>query len=328
MPGRNRCPRIGLTLTHSMDLIADIGATNARCALVDAGGRIVREQDFKNADFDGLETVLDDFLRSGGQRPERAALAIAAPVTGDEIAMTNIGWRFSRESLGSALGLTELRVLNDFEALAHALPALGADATRRLGGGEAARGACMAVLGPGSGLGVAALAPHGDGWTAIAGEGGHVSVGPMDTTEAAVIADHRDASGHCSAERLLSGPGLVRIHASLGRLEGVDPGEPSPAEITERAERGDTLARRTYEVFLGLLGGVAGNLALTVGARGGVFIGGGIVPRVLETIEHSRFRERFIAKGRYRAYLDAIPTAVITLENPAFVGLKSVLGCR
>jgi glucokinase len=184
----------------------------------------------------------------------------------------------------------------------------------------------MAVLGPGSGLGVAAVVPCGTGWAAVSGEGGHVSLPAFDATEAAIIAEHGDANGHCSAERLLSGPGLVRIHATLARLADTAVEALTPADITARAAAGDALAARCLEVFFALLGGVAGNLALTVGARGGVFVAGGIVPRVLAACESSALHERFCGKGRYRAHLERIPVSVITLEQPALVGLRAVLG--
>ena len=309
-----------------MDLIADIGATNSRCALVDDEARIVDTARYENRAFDSLESVLATFIGvTGKPPPERAALAVAAPIVGDTVAMTNIGWRFSRSELAAALGLKQLQILNDFEALAHALPLIGADGSYRIGSGERLPGAAMAVLGPGTGLGVASIVPHGDGWTAVAGEGGHVSVPAFTDIERELVREHGSADGHCSAETLLSGPGLERIHATLCRLAGREPGRIAAPEITTRAAAGDDVAVRTYEVFFALLGTIAGNLALTVGARGGVFIGGGIVPRVLERFAGSSFRERFVAKGRYRDYLDRIPTAVITVRNPAFIGLGAVL---
>jgi glucokinase len=184
----------------------------------------------------------------------------------------------------------------------------------------------MAAIGPGSGLGVATCTAGQAGWVAIAGEGGHVSMPAFNETEAAILAEHGDPNGHCSAERLLSGPGLVRIYTTLSRLAERPASSITPAEVTARAGSGDEIAVQTLEVFFALLGTVAGNLALTVGARGGIFIAGGIVPRMLEDFRKSAFRERFVAKGRYRAYLDAIPTAVITIERAAFIGLRSVLG--
>jgi glucokinase len=313
-----------------MDLIADIGATNSRCALIVDDGQIAHSGQFPNADFPSLAALLGHFVASATNQPapRRAALAVAAPVTGGEVVMTNIGWRFSPPQLAESLELDEIRVLNDFEALGHALPRLDSADYCRIGDGAAAAGANMAVIGPGSGLGVAATAAAGDRWTVIAGEGGHVSLPAMNATEVAIIAEHGDASGHCSAERLLSGPGLVRIHATLARLDGRRAEAIEPAEVTARAARGDALASRSLAVFFAMLGTVAGNLALTVGARGGVFIAGGIVPRVVASFSQSEFRERFVAKGRYREYLAQIPTAVLTVPQPAFIGLRAVLARR
>jgi len=311
-----------------MDLIADIGATNSRCALVAADGQTLSARNFRNTEFTALDQLLGAFLdqAASATHPARAALAVAAPVTGDEVVMTNIGWRFEQPALARRLGLDQLLVLNDFEALAHALPRLDAGDAFPCGAGRAVARTPMAVIGPGSGLGVASTVPADGGWIAVAGEGGHVSLPAFDETEAAIIAAHADANGHCSAERLLSGPGLVRIHATLTELRGQPSAALTPAEVTARAVAGEAQAVRCLEIFFAMLGTVAGNLALTVGARGGVFIAGGIVPRLLDAIERSAFRERFVARGRYRDYLDRIPTAVIVAEQPAFIGLKSLLG--
>jgi glucokinase len=313
-----------------MDLIADIGATNTRVALLDDLERITGAASFVNAEHASLESVLTGFLRDQhtGDPPRRTALAVAAPLSGDAVTMTNIGWRFSRTALAAALGTRELRLLNDFEALALALPRLGPADCQSVGAGTAVPGAALAVLGPGSGLGVATAVPDGSRWIAVGGEGGHVSLPALNDEEVAVIAAHGDASGHCSAERLLSGSGLVRIHACLAQREGRSTDVTEPGTITTAARAGEPLALRTFEVFFALLGTVAGNLALTVGARGGVYIGGGIVPRVPEIFAQSQFRERFVAKGRYREYLDAIPTAIITCATPAFIGLKASLSQR
>jgi glucokinase len=312
-----------------MDLIADIGGTNSRLALLDRNGRIARSQSYRNASFAALEDVLAGFLAgSAGGAPERAALAIAAPLAGEEVAMTNIGWRFRRGDLRRATGAAELRLLNDFEALAHALPRLSQSDCRQVGAGRALPGAALAVIGPGSGLGVATAAPHGDDWTAIAGEGGHVSLPAFTAEEARILAEHGEANGHCSAERLLSGAGLVRIHATLSQQAAVAAENLTPADVTARALAGDEVAMKSFDLFCGWLGTVAGNVALTVGARGGVFIAGGIVPRMIDAFARSPFRERFVAKGSYRNYLDAIPTSVIMAENPAFIGLRAALGYR
>lgn len=306
-----------------MNLIADIGATNSRCALVDSGGQIVRSEVFPNSRFANLEALLLAF--TGDASLTRGALAVAGPIDGDEVRLLNIDWHFDRRQLASSLGLESLVVLNDFEALAHALPLLGQDDCRPVGSGHGIPGHAMAVIGPGSGLGVAASVPNGTGFVAVPGEGGHVSLPAFDAAEAGVIREYADANGHCSAERLISGPGLERIHRALARRAEGDAERVPAAEVALRASRGDAIAVAAREMFFAMLGTVAGNLALTVGARGGVFIAGGIVPRMLDAFERSTFRERFVSRGRYREYLEAIPTAVITAENPAFIGLRHLL---
>jgi glucokinase len=311
-----------------VDVIADIGATNSRCALLDDKGRVLEPEVFVNAAFKGLSGLIDAYLdhRRASERPKRAALAIAAPIVDDEVRMSNIAWRFSQRELKDHLRLSRVLVLNDFAAIAWALPQLGPPDLKQVGGGtRGARGA-VAALGPGSGLGVSALIPAGDGWAAVTGEGGHVTLAASTREEADVIELMRADIGHCSAERALSGPGLVNLYVALAKL--AERGEPTvtPEDVTALAKQGEPLARKTLAMFFALLGGVAGNLALTVGARGGVYIAGGIVPRLLDELLRSEFRARFEAKGRYRSYMEAIPTYVITESIPAFRGLRRLLG--
>lgn len=319
-----------------MDLIADIGATNSRCALLDKQGHLVSPEIFENRNFAGIDQVLDAYLdrRRASDQPRRAALAIAAPVLGDRIEMSNIDWVLSQSALKQRLGLQSLAVINDFEALAWALPALKREHCRPIGGGTADPKGARAVLGPGSGLGVASLVPSKDGWTAVGSEGGHVTLAAVDAEEEKVIALVREQLGHCSAERLLSGPGLVRLYGALAQVDNSgatqltparDPSTLEPADVTKLAWTGDLLAVATLEMFMRMLATVASNLALTVGARGGIYIGGGIVPRIIDTIDDVAFRERFVDKGRYRHYLERIPTYVITDELPAMRGLKTLL---
>lgn len=313
-----------------MDLIADIGATNTRCALIDDRGRIVSTEIFENAKFEGLEALLKAYLsrRRATDQPRRAALAIAAPIVADEIEMINIDWRFCQSELKSGLGLNRLTVLNDFAALAWALPSLGPNDRRQIGTGTPVTRTPLAVLGPGSGLGVASLVPTTDGWTAVSGEGGHVTLASATSEEAEVVDIVRDDTGHCSAERVLSGPGLVRVYEALAQLNGRGEVTVEPADVTALAEQGEPLATKALTLFFSFLGTIAGNLALTVGARGGVYIGGGIIPRVVDAFEASPFRARFMAKGSYRKYLEPIPTYVITAPLPAFRGLLTLLGYR
>lgn len=309
--------------------MADIGATTTRCALLDDKGQELAPEIFENADFTGVAGVLRIYLdhRRASDHPTRAALAVAAPIIDDEVQMVNIGWRFSQRALREDLGLKRLEVVNDFVAIAWALPRLTAVDLAKIGGGESAPHASLAALGPGSGLGVSALVPAADGWAAMAGEGGHVSMPAATREEQDVIALLRERfDGHCSAERVLSGPGLVNLYVALAELAGRGRPTVHPEDVTNLARQGEPLARKTLAMFFAMLGSVAANLAVTTGARGGVYIAGGIVPRLVEHIGKSEFRARFEAKGRYRPYLAAIPTHVITAPLPAFRGLKHLLG--
>jgi glucokinase len=313
-----------------MDLIADIGATNSRCALLDDRGRTLAPEVFQNADFTGVEGVLDIYLdhRRASDRPKRAAIAVAAPILDDAVRMVNIGWSFSQAELKAQLQLNRLIVLNDFAAIAWALPQLGPSDLRQIGGGPAGVRSPLATLGPGSGLGVSALIPSQDAWAVASGEGGHVTLAAVTREETEVIERLRDETGHCSAERVLSGPGLVNLYTALAELAGHGTPSVTAVEVTGLAQRGEPLACKAQAMFFSMLGTVAGNLALTVGARGGVYIAGGIVPRLLNAFVDSDFRARFEAKGRYRPYMEAIPTYVITEPLPAFRGLRRLLGYR
>jgi len=306
-------------------LVADIGGTNTRCAVGTASGSLGRVESFRNADFPDLQTLLTRYLDSlpDVARPATAAIAVAAPIRSDTVQMMNRDWRFSRSGLKRQLGLRQMHVLNDFAALAWALPTLAGDDLIPVGPGAATPGHPKAVLGPGTGLGVASLVPIEGGWHAIPGEGGHVTLAAQDEREERVIRAARAHFGHCSAERLLSGPGLSFLHQALHGGEALP-----PEAIGGGASRGDRQALETLEVFFGLLGTVAGNLALTLGAFGGVYIGGGIVPRYADAFASSGFRARFEAKGRYRDYMRGIPTWVITAPHPALAGLLAFASGR
>ena len=314
-----------------MDLMADIGATTTRCALVDDKGQDLAPEIFENADFNGLAGVLRVYLdhRRASDRPTRAALAVAAPITGDDVHMVNIGWKFSQNALRNDLGLKRLQVVNDFAAIAWALPQLTPADVVKIGGGESVSRATLAALGPGSGLGVSALVPAADAWAVMSGEGGHVSMPAATREEQDVVALLRHRfDGHCSAERVLSGPGLVNLYVTLAEIAGRGRPTVTPEDVTNLAKQGEPLARKTLAMFFSMLGTVAADLAMTTGARGGVYIAGGIVPRLVEQIGKSEFRARFEDGGRYRDYLAAIPTYLITAKVPAFRGLKYLLGYR
>ena len=313
-----------------MDLIADIGATTTRCELLNDRGRLTAPEEFRNADFTGVPGLLKIYLdhRRASDQPRRAALAVAAPITDDRVDMLNIQWSFSQNELRNALNLSRLLVVNDFAAVAWGLGQLSPEELARVGPGEAVPRMPMAALGPGSGLGVATYIPTADGGGVASGEGGHVTLPAATDEEAAVISLLRAQYGHCSAERALSGPGLLNLYTALAQLAGQPTTVTSPAQISAAAAQGDALAARAVAMFCAMLGTVAGDLALTVGARGGVYIAGGIVPKLLRPFARSAFRERFESKGRYRAWLATVPTLVITAPVPAFVGLRRLLGYR
>jgi glucokinase len=262
-------------------------------------------------------------------RPRTGALAVAGPVKGDEIRLTNLGWAFSTAALRESLGLDHLVVVNDFTAVAMALPWLPPESLMKIGGGEPAPGRAMAVLGPGTGLGVSGLLPAGERWIPLSGEGGHVTLPATDDREAAVIAMIRQRQGHVSAERLISGAGLTNLYAALKTLAGgVPEAGTTPAEVGRLADEGDEIAGEAREMFFDFLGTVAGNLAMSLGALGGVYVAGGIIPRMQAAFAASGFREKFEAKGRYRDYMASIPTWLVTEPVPAFRGLAAVLDGR
>ncbi|CAO3446898.1 Glucokinase (EC 2.7.1.2) [Azospirillum argentinense] len=304
-------------------LVADIGATNARFGLIDGTG-IHGSRVLRCADFPSLEAAALAYL--GGMapdaRPSRGAFAIAGPVTGDAVLMTNRGWSFSTAEVRGKLGLERLAVINDFTAVALSVPRLTAADVRQVGEGAPVPGRVVGVIGPGSGLGVSGLVPGPEGWTALAAEGGHVTMAPVSDRESAVLAQLRKSFDHVSAERVLSGPGLVNLYQALCVLDHQEPEPFTPAQVSDAATANtNPHCVEAVEMFCAMLGTVAGNLALTLGARGGLYIAGGIVPKLGTLFTHSRFRKRFMEKGRMRDFLTPIPTYVITHELPAFLGL-------
>jgi glucokinase len=301
-------------------LLADIGGTHARFAWqAGAGAPLTDEVVLPCDDHSSLEAAIGHYLaRRGGHRPMEAALAMANPVQGDQVHMTNRDWSFSVEALKHSMGLRRLVVLNDFKALALALPALQANELLPLHPGTADPHAPRAVLGPGTGLGVATLVSTPQGDVALEGEGGHVTLAAADEEEAAVLAWLRQRFGHASAERALSGPGLVNLYQAACGLSGQTVASLTPADVVDAARSGtDPACTKALGWFMAFLGNVAGNLALTVGARRGVYIGGGIPPRIADLLPASRFSERFLGKGRFRGYLSSIPVHLIDARSSA-----------
>ena len=319
-----------MTVPPTARLLGDIGGTHARFARqAGPGAPPTQVVTYVCAAHDSLQNAISHYLREqGGDLPLACAIGIANPITGDQVQMTNLHWSFSIAELQRELGLERLVVINDFSALALALPHLAPADLRRLGGGIALPTMPMALLGPGTGLGVSGLIPTGlDSFTPINGEGGHVSLAADSDREAAVIDRLRQRFGHASAERALSGPGLTYLYEAICALADRAATDLSPAEVVARAlGRSDPQCGEALSLFCNFLGAVAGDLALTLGARGGVYIGGGIAPRILGELERSSFRERFESKGRFRDYLRNIATFVIDAElSPSLVGAGRAL---
>lgn len=303
-------------------LVADIGGTNARFALE------VEHQVFEYIevlpcnDYDTIVDATKEFLkRAGNPEVKHASVAIANPVVGDWLQMTNHHWAFSIETTRQALCLETLLFINDFTAQALAITKAQPNELVQVGGFQPVENTPKAVIGPGTGLGVSGLIPSPSGYVPLAGEGGHTSFPPFDDTEIMIWQYAKRKYGHVSAERFLSGAGLVLIYDSLAEREGVKRQKLTPAEISERALSGNSpLCRLTLDIFSAMLGTVASNLALTLGARGGVYLCGGIIPRFIDYFKYSPFRNRFENKGRFDAYLAAIPVYVVLSQYPGITG--------
>jgi len=307
-------------------LLADIGGTNARFALERAPGQFSAVRTLACAAYPRFEDAAAAYLAGVGIAIRHAAIAIANPVDGDAVRMTNHHWAFSTLAAARELGLETLLVVNDFTALAMSLPVLPDSDLVKVGGGMARPGAAIGLVGAGTGLGVSGLVPHAGGWTPLHSEGGHVAFAPADEREVAVLRHCWERYSHVSAERLVSGPGLVLIREALAAQQGLVFETLEPAGIVERGlAGGDALCLDTLECFAGMLGTVAANLAVTLGARGGIYIGGGVVPRIGAWFGRSPFRARFEHKGRFSGYTAAIPTFLITAACPALLGAGRML---
>ena len=310
-------------------LVADIGGTNARFAMLYAGRSMPSELAVLPCDQHAslLDAIIGYLAKNTIVAPRWCAIGIATPVTGDQVRMTNHPWSFSIRELQSALALERLVVMNDFTALALALPHLRESDLRQVGPGAARPNAPRALLGAGTGLGVAGLVPHAQELVPVVGEGGHVTLAAHDDAEDAVLRALRRRFGHVSAERALSGPGLLNLYLACCEVAGRTPLALEARQVTQRALNDeDPHCRRAVDLFFAFLGSTAGNLALTLGAFGGVYVGGGIAPRLMGLMEASPFRARFEAKGRFNDYLREIPTWVIDSDfPPALLGAAKAL---
>lgn len=314
-------------MQNVMRLVVDIGGTNARLALVAAGSlQPEREKTVRCAEYEGLEQAVRHYLQDCDNAVVReAAVDVATGITGDFVQLTNGPWGFSIEQTRQALAFDRLHVVNDFTALALAVPILQPDEVQKVGGGTAVPATPIAVIGPGTGLGVSGLVPVGKGWVALQGEGGHTAFSPMNAREIGVLGWLQQRYDHVSTERVVSGMGLENLYQALCALDGVEPRRLGPDKITGAAlSNEDARCREAVDMFCAILGTAAADLVVTLGARTGCYIGGGIVPKLGDYFARSPFRARFETKGRFSRYVAAVPTYVILAPTPALRGLATL----
>ena len=309
-------------------LVGDIGGTNARLAICNlADGSLSDPIIYSALENDSLESVIQKFRQDSKVQFDSACIAIACPVNQDYIKMTNNPWEFSKSQLKEHLGLETLMVINDFTAMSMSVTCLPQSSLVKIGGGEPEPNAPIAVYGAGTGLGVAHLIKHGTHWIPLSGEGGHVDLAPGNMAEDMILIALRARIGHVSAERVLSGSGLVNLYEAIAmRNERLRTGL-TPADITSSAlsANPDPDCLEALQTFCRLMGRFGGNLALTLGTFGGVYIGGGVVPRFIDFFKNSRFREAFEDKGRFKSYLQRIPCYVINEPKAGLLGAAATL---
>src|SRR5690625_3806009 len=310
-------------------LIGDIGGTNTRLALVEQGKTWKQLKTYRNENFDSLEGVIETYLEAYQGKPRTAAFAVAGPVRNGEARLTNRGWMIGEEKLSNRFDLAHCKVVNDFSGVALGVPALTPEDVEQLGGGKPDHDKPTAILGPGTGLGVGGIVPCGGSARVLVTEGGHATLAAIDDRSAAIVACLRGRFGHVSLERAVSGQGIENIYRALCEIDGAEPELEDAAAIGAAAKRGDEArAGEAMACFFAWLGEAAGDLALSYGAFGGVYIAGGIVPRYLDLFHASRFRECFEAKGRMHDYVKPIPVFVILHEEVELLGLAASLDAR
>lgn len=315
--------RTGSTTTgRRLLLVADIGGTNARFALADPETLLLtRFEAFPCAEFASLQAAITVYLGGIEERPSCASFAIAGPIVAGTVRMTNLPWTITHDTIREACCVEDVCIVNDFEALALSLPLLGGEDLHQIGGTIPIEHSAKAVLGPGTGLGVGGAIWSPSGWRPVSGEGGHVSFGAQTRDEFAILDQLRKDHGHLSMERLLSGPGLSVLYAVLAGQSGEEADRLPVAEVVARAlAHSDRAAEVALGWFSTWLGRFAGDLALVLGARGGVYLGGGIPPRIVNALAAGRFRESFEAKGRLSDYLGTIPVYVILARDAGLLG--------
>jgi len=309
-------------------IVADIGGTNARFGLVTnsdpqaAKLLIEHQQKYPSNQFENIEQATQHYIDSlNGQKLSGACLAVAGPITGDNVRLTNLNWAFSINDVKRTLGLQKLKVLNDFAAYAFATPHVKAKHLLSLNEGQSISGCPIAIVGPGTGFGVAALVPQSNRWNVLPTEGGHITLAAKTPLQSSVIKALSHEFSHISVERVLSGPGLRNLHKAMAKVEGIEALPLRSSEISSNALNDpDSLEFRTLRLFCAWLGQVCGDLALTLGARGGIYLGGGVLLKFTEFLLESEFMNCFFAKGQMQEYLHQMPVKLVTEGNSALLG--------
>jgi glucokinase len=316
-----------LDVAHEKILLGDIGGTTARFAVL-TGDALGPVEHLAVSQHRSMAHAVDNYLAGRGGDHDRvgaAVLGVAGPIENGRAVLVNSQWVIDAAELQAAFGFRPIHLINDFEAIAYALPSLTEGDLKAIAGGKPLPGEAMAVIGPGTGLGMAGIVCRGSHVTIVPTEGGHATLPAVTAREDAVIVRLRERFGHVSAERALSGPGLENLYEAIAAVDGATVPARTAAEITQCAlDRSCPVSVAAVDMFCAMLGTVAGDLALMFRARGGVYIAGGIAPRIVELLARSEFHARFMAKGRYQSYLEDIPVAVIVNPDPAFLGLKAL----
>jgi glucokinase len=314
-------------LSNPTALVADVGGTNVRFAMADLEGRVVPHFDtFSAARFRSLPEAAAAYVKKTGSKPELAAFAVAGPVTGDKATITNLRWSMTTRELCEATGAEAALLVNDFEAQALSVPLLSGDDLQQIGGGAPVERAVKAVVGPGTGLGVGGIVWSSSRWMPIPGEGGHASFAVETAEEFAILEGLRGGLDHFSNERVLSGPGIINLYAAFAAYRGVKAQMLEASEVTRRGlYKEDPIAVEALDFFVKALGRVAGDTALTLGAQGGVYLGGGIPPKIQDALIGDAFRAAFEQKGRLTPFLKPIPVYIILARDAGLRGTAAAL---
>lgn len=309
-------------------IVADIGGTNARFGLVTGFEptthrfKIENKQKYPSDSFKGIEQATEAFMNSIGNQPvSGACLAVAGPITNDQVNLTNLNWKFSIAKIRKQLYLDKLEVINDFAAYAFATQYIHEEHLKTLNEGQVVKKCPIAIVGPGTGFGVAALLPQGKSWSVLATEGGHIGLAAKTQLQSSVIAVLAEKFSHISVERVFSGPGLRNLYLALAQVEGLSVQPMRSSEITKNALLDcKSLEYRTLSLFCSWLGQTCGNLALTLGARGGVYLGGGVLLKFIDFLTESDFMQNFLDNELMHDYLKKMPVQLITEGNSALLG--------